>query len=81
MFPVDQYSQQHVTKCEIGTITWSDHTPITLSILPTQPHPAPFMWKNNTFLFANLETQTVISSRLTEFFSLNTLSSQDSFNL
>lgn len=76
MLLVDQQSLHLVDKCEIGSIS---HTPITLSIHLTKPHPAPFMWKNNPYLLANPENQKVIASKLSAFFSLNSLSTQSSF--
>lgn len=37
------------------------------------------MWKNNTYLLANPEYREAISSKLSEFFSLNSPSTQNSF--
>lgn len=81
MFMVDWQSLQMVDKCDIGTISWSDHAPITLSIRLTNTLPVPFIWKNNTFLLANPEIKKEVSAKLEEFFILNSLSVPKGFTL
>lgn len=73
MFLVDQQSLRCADKCEIGIISWLDHAPIH----STQRFP--FMWKNNTVLFANPENKIFISDKLTDFFSTNATTTQSSF--
>lgn len=81
MFLVDRQSLQAVDKCDIGTISWSDRAPITLSLRLTNPFPTPFVWKNNTYLLANPDIKRTISSKLEEFFTLNSTSISDKFTL
>lgn len=81
MFMVDRQSLQLVDRCDVGTITWSDHAPITLSICINNPSQAPFIWKNNAFLLANPEIKKKVSSALEEFFTLNSSSVPEGFTL
>lgn len=81
MFLVNRQSLQVVDRCEIDTISWSDHAPITLLIHIIHSPPVPFMWKNNTFLLAHQETSGTVSSKLEEFFSLNSTSISTRFTL
>lgn len=80
-FLVDRQSLQLVDKCDIDTILWSDHAPITLSLHITKTSSTPFMWKNNTYLLAHHATKQTITSKLEEFFTLNSPSVPDRFTL
>lgn len=68
-------------KCEIGTISWSDHAPIIFSLHLTPSYPTPFTWKNNTYLFMIPEHQKFISQKLSKFFTLNSPSTDNHFTL
>lgn len=81
MFMMDRQSLQLVDRCDIGTITWSDHASITLTIHINNPSSAPFIWKNNTCLLANPEIKKIVSYKLEEFFTLNSSSVPEGFTL
>lgn len=80
-FLVDRLSLLLVTKCDIGTTTWSDHASITLSLQLSNPCTAPFMWKNNTYLLKQPDSNKHITSKLEEFFALNAPSVNNGFTL
>lgn len=60
---------------------WSDHAPVTLSVNLTNPSPAPFIWKNTTYLLARPDTRQQITNSSEEFFSLNSSSVLEGFTL
>lgn len=78
-FLVDRRSLPLDTKCD--TTTRSDHTPITLSLHLPNPCPASFMWKNNTYLLKQPDSNKHITSKLEEFFALNVPSVNNGFTL
>lgn len=71
MFLVDRSLLPQITNSTIGTITWSDHAPVTVSINLTGAVAPPFSWKNNTYVLSNPTHQTALAKQLVEFFSLN----------
>lgn len=75
-FLVDRQSLQLVDSSQVGTISWSDHAPIVLSLQLLHKHPVAFMWKNKTYLL-----RKSVTSKLEEFFALNALSVSDRFTL
>lgn len=80
-FLVDRNSLQLIDRCDIGTISWSDHAPITLSLRLNQTCPVPYVWRNNTYLLARPETKDMVMLKLKEFFTLNAPSVTDRFIL
>lgn len=71
LFLVDKQLLSLIKDCSIGTVTWSDHAPIMMSLLPAQSRPAPFSWRNNTYVLSNPKHQTFVEDKLKEYFSLN----------
>lgn len=55
---------------DIGNITISDHTPITIE-LNLLPHRPQFQWKLNDFLLADQEVKAEVERELTNYFDLN----------
>lgn len=71
MFLSDLTLLPQVKHSSIGTITWSDHAPVVLTVQLSRSIPAPFSWKNNTCILSNPTHQSFITKRLEEFFLTN----------
>lgn len=81
LFLTDSLLLSQIVDCSIGTITWSDHAPISLSVSFSQSRPAPFSWRNNTYILSNPTHQSVLANKLNEYFSLNSTSSVSEFTV
>lgn len=78
---IDKHLLAQVKSSTIGTITWSDHAPILLTVQLSSCLPAPFSWKLNTYILSNPKHQAFLLSKLKEFFSYNCSPSTNAFTL
>lgn len=71
MFLVTRALMPQIKECKIGTITLSDHALITLTFTPSRDVPAPFSWRNNTYILSVPKHQEYVRAKLEEYFSRN----------
>lgn len=71
-FIVDKWTLQKVTESTIGTITSSDHAPISIT-LGTHQVGAPLLWKFNASLLTNPDICQSIIDAHHSFFDVNDL--------
>lgn len=62
---------EQISKVCIHSITWSDHSPITIDIVATGASPSVNLWRNNTFLLSHPHHKAEMESKLKEFFLFN----------
>uniref|UniRef100_A0A803JEZ2 Reverse transcriptase domain-containing protein n=1 Tax=Xenopus tropicalis TaxID=8364 RepID=A0A803JEZ2_XENTR len=56
---------------DIDVITWSDHAPITCTLLHKPPHHRPLTWKLNDSLLRDTETKKELIQQLRQYFQEN----------
>ena len=77
MVLVDKTLLRAVTSSTIHDITWSDHAPVSISLVEgAAPSPA-YIWRANAGVFQSQAQVNCISSHLKEFFELNVGSVSD----
>lgn len=69
-FLVDEQMLQDITDSTIGTITWSDHLPVTITVGERITGPSR-IWRLNTSLLASQGTIQNITDEHHSFFELN----------
>lgn len=57
---------------ELGSLTWSDHTPLSLDLSLSKAFPETCHCRLNESLLNQLDSKEKLSQALTEFFQLNT---------
>lgn len=70
-FLVDKWTLTKTTDSSIGTITWSDHAPVSIDIADHPSHPRHMMWRANASIIQSPENSLYIRNHLEEFFELN----------
>lgn len=71
LFLTDKFLLQNVYKSEIGNITWSDHTPVSITVGGGNLRTRANRWRNNALLMSCPEHRHQIQQALQEFFDLN----------
>lgn len=71
MFLLDKFLLQKISKSEIGTITWTDHAPVSITVGSHGFSTWANRWKNNVHLFSDSAIALDIETLLIEFFNKN----------
>lgn len=70
-FLVDKWTLTKITDSSVGTITWSDHAPVSVNVADRPHPPRNKIWRANAAIIQSPEHSAYIRKHLEEFFDLN----------
>lgn len=67
LFLMDQWTLKKISSSHIHSITWSDHSPVSITISDALLLPT-FLWRMNTHVLQESPYNTILKDHLEEFF-------------
>lgn len=80
-FLVDKWTLTKISNSSIGTITWSDHAPVSMEVVDGPQHTRTRIWRANSEIIHSPEHSDFIRKHLEEFFDINAGSVSDNITL